>query len=206
MSPIPRGKSSAEMNSERKLRLRMDILIALMIVQLVFIIGIFFNKSDSDSGDNVVESSEMVDGTPAVTETIDSGRIDNIDETQQYEANESPENKEEIAILDENPVVEWSKIRIDVLNGCGVRGIAAQAQTWLKRNGYRIRLAENADRHDYDKSLIQDRSGNMAAARELALVLNIDQSQIIELDGSPSPFVDLTVVIGKDYKRLPIGE
>jgi hypothetical protein len=45
----------------------------------------------------------------------------------------------------------------------------------------------------------------MAAARELALVLNIDQSQIIELDGSPSPFVDLTVVIGEDYKRLPIG-
>ncbi|MBT7618180.1 MAG: LytR C-terminal domain-containing protein [Calditrichaeota bacterium] len=205
MSPIPRGKSSADMNSERKLRLRMDILIALMIVQLIISIGIWVNKSDSEPDKKIVESTEVIGQAVTEPEIDDTKHELQSSVPAQADSEVQAESVEETALLDETPVVEWSKIRIDVLNGCGVRGIAAQAQTWLKRNGYRIRLAENADRHDYKKSLIQDRSGNMAAARELALVLNIDQSQIIELDGSPSPFVDLTVVIGEDYKRLPIG-
>ncbi|MBT3233018.1 MAG: LytR C-terminal domain-containing protein [Calditrichaeota bacterium] len=205
MSPIPRGKSSADMNSERKLRLRMDILIALMIVQLIISIGIWVNKSDSEPDKKIVESTEVIGQAVTEPEIDDTKHELKSSVPAQADSEVQAESVEETALLDETPVVEWSKIRIDVLNGCGVRGIAAQAQTWLKRNGYRIRLAENADRHDYKKSLIQDRSGNMAAARELALVLNIDQSQIIELDGSPSPFVDLTVVIGEDYKRLPIG-
>lgn len=205
MSPIPRGKSSVEMYSERKLRLRLDILIALMVIQLFFSIGMWVKESDSEPAEEAIEVAENV-----VQETIDPEMEDYSrglrEETPELLKSETSEEiLEESALLDEKPVVEWSKIRIDVLNGCGVRGLAGQAQTWLKRNGYRIRLAENADRHDYAKSLIQDRSGNMVAARELALVLNIDQSQIIELKGSPSPFVDLTVVIGEDYKRLPIG-
>lgn len=206
MSPIPRGKSSTDMNSERKLRLRMDILIALMIVQLIISIGIWVNKSDSEPDVKEVETSEAVSQEMTDPEIDDYKNELQSDVPVKTEPEVQKEPVEETALLDETPVVEWSKIRIDVLNGCGVRGIAAQVQTWLKRNGYRIRLTENADRHDYKKSLIQDRSGNMAAARELALVLNIDQSQIIELDGSPSPFVDLTVVIGEDYKRLPIGD
>lgn len=142
--------------------------------------------------------------------------VEEMPEEQEYtepvDEYSTPENQETDIYTE--PVVEpettepqspdWSNIRIDVLNGCGVTGIAGRAQKWLKRNGYKVRLAENADRHDYKQSIIQDRSGNYQAALELARALNLNESNIMELRGSPSPYVDLTLVIGLDYKRLPI--
>ena len=190
MTPIPRSKGpSSDSDGEKKLRMRLDALIGLMILQIFLSVGMWMDKDDSPKDP---EQETVINETAS----------------QETEINEAEESVEVVLQpVDSTKLeIDWTMIKIDVLNGCGVTGIAGKSQKWLKRNGFRIRLAENADRHDYSKSIIQDRSGNIKAAKELAEALGIESSQIIPLTGTPSPYVDLTLVIGKDYKRLPLDQ
>jgi len=193
MSPIPRLKPSSEQNGERKIRIRLDTLIALMVLQIILSIGIWLDRSGEKPQEqmDIIESKGESAAQSSVTITEPTEAI--IEESFE-EAVQEPDSF----------FVDWSMIKIDVLNGCGVQGLASRMADWLSRNGFRVRLTENADRHDYPKSFVQDRSGNITAARELAQALNIDQNQILVFDGTTSSEVDLTLVIGKDYKRLPI--
>jgi len=101
--------------------------------------------------------------------------------------------------------IEPSPIRLQVLNGCGVAGIAGCVGKWLDRNAYEVVDIGNADRQDYRLSRIIDRSGNLTAARELAGLLGLSEDHIKRSTLIPKPEIDLTLIVGKDHKRLSIG-
>ncbi len=198
MSPVPRStRYAGEDNGQRKLKTRLDLLIALIALQIILSVGIWLDLPH----ERQEPKQKPADTSEPLTEERE-GQIQT-DEQSFDSMNETPAQSEPAKMTAE---VEWSNIKIDVLNGCGVPRMAARTRDWLERNGYSVRTAENADRHDYAKSLIKDRSGNLNAAFKLAGALNIDPDQVDILEGAPSEVVDLTLVIGKDYKKLPLDE
>jgi len=102
-------------------------------------------------------------------------------------------------------VVANDKITVQVLNACGVQGLANDVTKYLREHDFDV-----VDFGNYpggfvlDKTLIFDRvSLNTENALRVAEVLNIDKKQVVsELDNSLQ--LSVTVMVGKDYKKLSL--
>jgi len=93
-------------------------------------------------------------------------------------------------------------IRINIKNGCGVKGIAAKWQKRLRKAEYDVIEALNAKKTS--KSTIVCRTKEMKPeAIKLAQLLGISENQII-VQPSKTVIVDLELIIGKDYSKLKI--
>jgi len=166
------------------------LILGLLVVQLVLTIGLWIDRPKGGAGGGEsaylepIQKSESSAPTTAMETTLP------VTETA-GEVASSPSG-----------TAGGATIRVQILNGCGVPGIARKAQDWLVRNGYDVRDVGNADRQDYVQCKVIDRGGNLTAARDLADVLKIDQARVVKLSGSPSPKIDVTVVLGRDYKKL----
>ncbi len=195
MSPSPRSKLRfPEEESDRRLKTRLDILIAMMLVQIVLSIGLWI-----DRGNDGVSFEE----TAQVTSTEPLRQSAQVEPQAQVNQQATSSTIQEDATV---PPEVIATVKVQILNGCGVNGLAAESKAWFIRNGYDVRDVGNADRNNYEKSRILDRSGNLTAARELAKLLELDDTQIFRMEGPPSRQFDLTFVIGNDNKRLPIAK
>jgi predicted GTPase len=103
------------------------------------------------------------------------------------------------------PVLEAKKaegeiIRVEVLNGCGVRKIAQQVTDVLREKGFDVVKVDNAPSHDFPKTIVVDRkTETMRYAKRVARSIRCRQvtSQI-----DPSLYLEVTVIVGKDYQTL----
>ena len=84
---------------------------------------------------------------------------------------------------------------VEVLNGCGVGGIAQEVGELLIDRGFDVMFVGNADDFDHRETLVVDRSGDRSKALEVASAL--PGSGVIHQVGSAF-FVDVTVVVGGD--------
>jgi hypothetical protein len=103
----------------------------------------------------------------------------------------------------ETEVVEI--IQIDVLNGCGVSGVAGEFTDYLRSRGYDVVEVGNYRTFDVPESIVIDRIGNLTNARKVAYALGIKETNVIQ-QINPDYFLDATVVIGKDYDSLRPGK
>ncbi len=92
-------------------------------------------------------------------------------------------------------------IQIEVLNGCGVKGIAAKFTNYLRSKGIDVVDTRNYRRQDIEETFIIDRIGNLKNASEVANALGVSDKNIIQQINTDY-FVAVTVVIGKDYNKL----
>ncbi len=92
-------------------------------------------------------------------------------------------------------------IQIEVLNGCGVAGVADKFTNYLRDNKFDVIQSGNYMSFDVDKSMVIDRIGNMANAEKAAKLLGIKKENIIQ-QINKNYFLDVTFVIGKDYNQL----
>ncbi len=92
-------------------------------------------------------------------------------------------------------------IQIDVLNGCGVPGAATSVRDYLRARGYDVVELGNYKSFDVDESLVVDRTGESQAAEKVAYALGLSRARIVR-QINPDYFVDVSVVIGKDYKTM----
>ncbi len=87
---------------------------------------------------------------------------------------------------------------VAVLNGTMTPGLALSTWEILEANGVAVRSYENADRADYDTSLvILNRDKPQTAARILA-ILGLPQSTIVH-GANPTAEHDVVVILGADY-------
>ena len=205
MSPTPRSRTRlSSVGSSSGSNGRLNLLIILVVVQIILLVVVVLNQqTETDDNQAVAEMRQML---IEIEQT--AARLDAISDQQAVTAraavipkdatirSRSDENERDDAII---------AIKVQVLNGCGVAGIAGKAGKWLKRNGYVVKDIGNADRQDHKLTSIVDRSGNLTAARELASLLGISEDRITRQGSGPKPKVDLTLILGKDCKRLPIG-
>jgi len=97
------------------------------------------------------------------------------------------------------------KITVQVLNGCGVQGLANDVTQYLREHHFDV-----VDVGNYpggfilDRTLIFDRvSLNTENALKVADVLNVNKKQVVsELENSLQ--LSVTVMVGKDYKKLSL--
>jgi hypothetical protein len=92
-------------------------------------------------------------------------------------------------------------IQLDLLNGCGIPRAASYVTAYLRARGFDVVETRNYKTFDVKESLVIDRSGNVELARKVAYALGVSQKNIIQ-QINPDYFVDVSVVIGRDYASL----
>jgi hypothetical protein len=92
-------------------------------------------------------------------------------------------------------------IQLDVLNGCGASGAASTITAYLRSRGYDVVEIHNYKTFDVAESMVIDRTGNRREAEKVAAALGIREGNIV-VQISPDYYVDVSLVIGKDYSSL----
>jgi len=95
-------------------------------------------------------------------------------------------------------------IQVEVLNGCGVSGIADLFTDYLRENDVDVVKTGNYIQFDIDETIVIDRIGNKANSNYVAELLNVREANSITQINNDY-FVDVTLIIGRDYfKQTPI--
>ena len=92
-------------------------------------------------------------------------------------------------------------IQVDVWNGCGQVRVAAATTAYLRARGYDIVELRNYQRFDVQESLVIDRTGRRENAEKVARALGIPAGRIIQ-QINPDYFVDVSIVVGRDFMSL----
>ncbi|MBN1686415.1 MAG: LCP family protein [Spirochaetales bacterium] len=94
---------------------------------------------------------------------------------------------------------------LEVLNGTTKQGLAARTRQLFINFGYEVELYGNADRFDYEKTLVISRTNDMLAAQRVASLIgctNIEQQPYLVSDpeaGMSLAAVDVTIILGQDF-------
>ncbi|HKJ66653.1 MAG TPA: LytR C-terminal domain-containing protein [bacterium] len=96
-------------------------------------------------------------------------------------------------------------IWVEILNGNGVTGVAAQYTEFLRDKGFDVQRTDNADNFSYQNTVVIDRSDNREKAVAVASALQLDTSAV-QRRIDPSLQLDVTVILGADYNQLPVYE
>lgn len=107
---------------------------------------------------------------------------------------------------EEQPAVIEHRIQIEILNGCGKNGVARLFQSYLRDQGFDVVNTDNyivkgKVNWDVEHSFVIDHIGVAERAKDVARSLGIEPERI-ETSNDPHPIYDVSIVVGKDYKKL----
>lgn len=91
-------------------------------------------------------------------------------------------------------------IQVEVLNGCGVAGVGDALTDQLREKGIDVVKTGNYQSFSVDNTFIIDRMDNIETAFKVADSLSLNK-QFIITEINKSLFIDLTIVIGKDFPK-----
>ncbi|UCH62707.1 MAG: LytR C-terminal domain-containing protein [Fidelibacterota bacterium] len=94
-----------------------------------------------------------------------------------------------------------NRIEVEVLNGCGIPGMANEFTNYLRRYGYDVVRFTNAQRYDYPRTLVVSRGKDFDRARLVAQTLGVEPNAVENMP-DPSLQLDVTVVLGQDFATL----
>lgn len=100
-----------------------------------------------------------------------------------------------------DPALISTIIQLEVLNGCGVAGIANRFTDRLRDYGFDVVESGNFDHFNVEKSFVISRSGQMENARRVAKAIGISEENVLR-ESSPDFYLDVTLVIGSDFESL----
>ncbi len=92
-------------------------------------------------------------------------------------------------------------IQVEVLNGCGVNGVGDRFTDFLRTNNFDVVNYGNYIRFDMDETIVIDRIGNKANAYKTAEALGVKRENVIQ-QLNKDYFLDVSIVIGRDYYKL----
>jgi hypothetical protein len=120
-------------------------------------------------------------------------------------------NRPEVRLVDDREeqrnVPEPGSPTLVVWNGCGRDALGARAARWLRRQGFDVFEITNADRTDYRRTLIVQRSERGAAVREVAdrLEERLGVGLLVQ-QRARYPEADALLILGSDFPdSLPIN-
>jgi hypothetical protein len=94
-------------------------------------------------------------------------------------------------------------LQIEVLNGCGVPGIAGQFTEYLRAKGFDVVKMENYESFNVTKTIVIDRQGNLQGAIQVAEALGLGKERAVQ-EVNDTYLLDISVVLGKDFRDLKI--
>lgn len=90
------------------------------------------------------------------------------------------------------------KFQIEILNGTKEPRAAMEVAKALRKQGVDVLIVDNAERDDFQTSVLVDRIGNKRLARRIARIVGC--KEVIE-QVRDKPLVDATLVIGADRMK-----
>jgi len=120
----------------------------------------------------------------------------------------TPVTSQAAEVKDETPVtraVSFDGLRLQVLNGCGVKGLARIITPGLRAQGFDVRETRNASHFRHEHSALIDRTGDLAMARAVADSLGIHPSRVSSEMAENLADIDLTLIVGADYQQLKVN-
>jgi hypothetical protein len=102
---------------------------------------------------------------------------------------------------EDNSQLIGNVIQLEVLNGCGVPGVANDFTSTLRRNGFDVVETGNFKNFDMQNTVVIARTFDDDNAQRVADALGISQENVF-IEASEDFYLDATVVIGSDYKSL----
>jgi anionic cell wall polymer biosynthesis LytR-Cps2A-Psr (LCP) family protein len=88
------------------------------------------------------------------------------------------------------------QLNLVILNGTDRNGLASRTARIFENFGFSVSEIANADRDSYDKTVIQDHTGDLELIRQVAEVIRCEN--IIQKD-SLNEYADVTIILGKDF-------
>lgn len=98
-----------------------------------------------------------------------------------------------------------SQVQVEVLNGCGVAGVADRFTELLRAKGFDVVNKGNYTSFDVDNTLVIDRSNNHEKTSLVAETIGVEKKRIVKQFNNQY-FLDITLIIGKDYNTLSINK
>ena len=102
------------------------------------------------------------------------------------------------ATLDVERQAAEEQASIEVLNGAAQAGIAQNTADYLLKNGFNVVSVGNADRYNYDTTIIYDYSGHYYTTRWLSETFKVPAQGIVALR-DPNSTVDVRLIVGGDF-------
>ncbi len=99
--------------------------------------------------------------------------------------------------LSEETVGEESAT-VSVLNGTETTGLASATSEYLTSQGVPVSHYDNADRHDYEDSLIILNRDKPLTAMKLLELLKLPQAAVVK-GSNPTALYDIVIILGEDY-------
>jgi polyisoprenyl-teichoic acid--peptidoglycan teichoic acid transferase len=95
-------------------------------------------------------------------------------------------------------------VLIEILNGTDKNGLATRTAETFSDFGYDVLPASNADRDDYEFTLVIANTGDLAKAQQVANIIRCSRVQVGEQPGSESAELfeesaDVTIILGLDF-------
>jgi len=100
-----------------------------------------------------------------------------------------------------SPTKAEKLIQVSVRNECGARDVAMVFTSYLRRRGFDVVETRNGDVPDRLVTTVVDAAGNLGNALRVAEALGVSRQNVVtKLD--PHSYVDVEVLIGKDFQQL----
>lgn len=104
----------------------------------------------------------------------------------------------------EEPVI----LQVEVMNGCGVPGIANTFTDFLRENGIDVVRTGNYEEEEFgrpnfnvDRTVIIDRRGKLKNSVRIAQVMGLNEDRVIQ-QVNQAYLIDATIVLGRDFRQL----
>jgi hypothetical protein len=112
---------------------------------------------------------------------------------------------EESLVVIEQQTKADSLIHLEVMNGCGVTGVADQFTEFLRSKSFDVIQTGNYFSYDIEKTLIVDRIGNYKHAKLVAEALGLADDVIIS-QVNRNYYLDVSVIVGKDFNNIKLNQ
>lgn len=93
---------------------------------------------------------------------------------------------------------------LEILNGTTKQGLAARTRQLFINFGYEVDRYANADRFDYEKTIVISRTSDITAAQRVASLIrcsNVEHRQYLETEAGAGSgeAIDVTIILGMDF-------
>jgi len=106
------------------------------------------------------------------------------------------------AAREDNPTgLVGDVMQVEVRNGCGVEGLAAEMRHFLHNGGFDVVEVGDHTSFNQQRTLVIDRVGDLEAAHKLARVLGVPDGQVVQ-EVREDYYLDASIIIGHDYETL----